>query len=191
VPDHRPRFQRAHRLGGVRTVRFFALLILAAMAACAPQGTSGCDVAVTRELSFLSAATDETITARASGPACDKAVGLYAIHDAEGRPIWAWATPLPRAFGDVFEAADDDAMRDFLARWAQPTVSTTYAAPAWDRLSPGQTTLDRLTYDDIRARDLPMLCHASGTARELCVFWEPVAGGAGLFFERVLEETNE
>lgn len=190
--DHRSSLERAHNDGGVRAVRLLAaLVVLAVLAACAPNRRAECDIAVTRDLSFLSADGNETITARASGPSCDRAVGLYAIHDAEGRPIWAWATPLPRAFGDAFEEADDDAMRDFLARWAQPTVSTTYAAPAWDRLTPGQTTLDRLTYDDIRARDLPMLCHSSGTARELCVFWEPIAGGAGLYFERVLEETDE
>ncbi len=135
--------------------------------------------------------TEEIIVARALGPSCDKAVGLYAIHAEDGQPAWAWAAPLSRAYGDAFAEADEETMRDFLTRWARPNVSRTQAAPAWTDLAPEQTTLDRLTYDDIRARDLPMLCHSTGTARELCVFWEPTAGGAGLYFERDIEETTE
>ncbi len=172
-------------------MRFLAFAIAVALAACAPRGGARCDVTVTRDLSFTSSEATETITARSLGPSCDKAIGLYAIHDAEGHPVWAWTAPLPRAFGDAFVDSDAEHMQDFLTRWAQPRVSTTQAAPEWSALSPGQTTLDRLTYDDIRARDLPMLCHASGTAREVCVFWEPVAGGAGLYFERDIEETAE
>ena len=82
-------------------------------------------------------------------------------------------------------------MEDFLQRWAQPALSTTQTAPEFSTLQPGQTTLDRLTYEDIRARNLPMLCHFSGTAREVCVFWEPAAGGAGHFYDRDAEETEQ
>lgn len=172
-------------------MRIIPLALLAALAACAPREAARCDVTVTQELALASADSRETITARALGPSCDKAVGLYAIHDAEGHPVWAWAAPLPRVFGDAFVDADEEAMRDFLTRWARPNVATTQSAPAWTALTPGQTTLDRLTYQDIRARDLPMLCHSTGTARELCVFWEPAAGGAGLYFERDVEEAGE
>jgi hypothetical protein len=172
-------------------VRALAFVIAAALAACAPRGPlAQCDVAVTQDLALSGSDTHETIVARAIGPSCDKAVGLYAIHDAEGHPAWAWATPLARAYGDAFADADEEDVRAFLTRWARPNVTTTQAAPAWEELAPGQTTLDRLTYDDIRARNLPMLCHSTGTARELCVFWEPAAGGAGLYFERDIEETN-
>jgi hypothetical protein len=167
-------------------------VVCAALAACAPRSPlAQCDVTVTQDLALTAADSQETIVARAIGPSCDKAVGLYAIHDAEGHPAWAWAAPMPLAFGDAFRDADEAAMRDFLTRWAQPTVTTTQSAPTWDALTPGQTTLDRLTYDDIRARNLPMLCHASGTGRELCVFWEPAAGGAGHYFDRDVEETSE
>ncbi|HYD74157.1 MAG TPA: hypothetical protein VEF55_13545 [Candidatus Binatia bacterium] len=173
-------------------MRLLVLCVIAALAACEQRVVSaGCDVSVTQDLALSGTDAQETITARALGPSCDKAVGLYAIHDAEGHPAWAWAAPLPRAFGDAFVEADEDIMRDFLTDWARPHVATTQTAPEWDALTPGQTTLDRLTYDDIRARDLPMLCHASGTGRELCVFWEPAAGGAGHFFDRDVEETGE
>jgi hypothetical protein len=97
---------------------------------------------------------------------------------------------LRHAFGDVFAAEDTEHTQQFLDRWVEPVVETTQAAPAWDDLSAGQTTLDQLTYEDVRARDLPMLCHFSGTARQTCVFWEPAAGGAGHFLDRAVEETN-
>jgi hypothetical protein len=171
-------------------VRIVLLCLIAALAACAPRSAARCDVSVTQDLALSGSESRESVTVRAIGPSCDKAVGLYAIHDAEGHPAWAWAAPLPRAFGDAFVDADEAAMREFLTRWARPQVSTTQSAPEWDALTPGQTTLDRLTYDDIRARNLPMLCHASGTGRELCVFWEPAAGGAGHYFDRDVEETG-
>lgn len=173
----------------VRPVRALLYAFVAALlAACTPQ-QGACDVSVTRDLAFTSAAASERVTVRSFGASCDKAIGLYAIHDVEGFPIWSWSIPLTRAFGEeTFREMTPENMRDFLTRWAQPTISSTQSAPAWDALTPGQTTLDRLTYDDIRARDLPMLCHSTGTARELCVFWEPVAGGAGLYLERNLED---
>ena len=192
MPNYRSGCAHAHHDRGVRPVRFVVLCIIAALAACEQRAaTAQCDISVTRDLALSGTDAHETITARAIGPSCDKAVGLYAIHDAEGHPAWAWAAPLPRAFGDAFVEADEDVMRDFLTEWARPRVSTTQSAPEWDALTPGQTTLDRLTYDDIRGRNLPMLCHSSGTGRELCVFWEPAAGGAGHYFDRDVEETSE
>ena len=170
-------------------MRFIIFVLCAAIAACAPQG-GRCDITVTQDVAFTAPDAQERITTHAFGESCDRAIALYAIHDAEGYPVWSWSTPLARAFGEAFVQSDDDHMRDFLTRWGQPSVSTTQSAPEWERLAPGQTTLGRLTYDDIRARDLPMLCHASGTAREVCVFWEPVAGGAGLYFERDVEEAE-
>lgn len=192
MPDCRSAHQRTHHDRGVRPVRLLLLCVLAALAACEQRAaTAQCDISVTQDLALSGSSAPEIITARAIGPSCDKAVGLYAIHDAEGHPAWAWAAPLPRAFGDAFVEADAEMMREFLTEWARPRVATTQTAPEWDALTPGQTTLDRLTYDDIRARDLPMLCHASGTGRELCVFWEPAAGGAGHYFDRDVEETGE
>lgn len=162
-------------------------MALCAAAACTAPAAR-CDFSVTRDLAFTSAEAHDSVTVSTIGPSCDKAIGLYELRTEDGRPIWAWTAPLPRAFGDVFPAAEPEAMRDFLDRWVRPTLSTTRHAPDWPLLAPGQTTLDRLTYDDIRGRDLPMLCHASGEARETCVFWEPAAGGAGHFFDRDAED---
>lgn len=185
MPDHRSRDRRAIGNRGVRAL-IRALLLSVALAACA-MPSARCDVSVTRDLSFSGADAEETVIARALGPSCDKAIGVYEIRAKDGRPIWAWASPLAHSFGDVFDPGRREEMRDFLERWAQPQLATTQTAPGWRALQPGQTTLDRLTYEDIRARDLPMLCHASGTGRETCIFFEPVAGGAGHFFDRDME----
>jgi hypothetical protein len=171
-------------------VRVLIAALLVALAACAPQAPAGCDLAATHEFSFGSSDTVDAITAQAIGPSCDKAIGLYVVRDAEGFAIWSWSAPLRHAFGDVFAPEDTEHTQQFLDRWVLPVLETTQSAPAWGDLAAGQTTLDQLTYEDVRARDLPMLCHFSGTARQTCVFWEPAAGGAGHFIDRAVEETN-
>lgn len=164
-----------------------ALLIalsVAAGAACAPPPAADCDLSAARTIAFTSEGAEDVVTARTFGDSCAQTIGLYAITTADGHPVWAWAAPLPRAYGAAFDDADAETMRAFLERWTAPALLTTADAPDWPMLAPGQTTLDRLTYDDIRARNLPMLCHSSGTAREACVFWEPAAGGAGHLLDR-------
>lgn len=166
--------------------------VFAALVACTPRhSANACDIVVTREVTFAGSGATETVTARATGAACDKTIALYTIHDAEGRPLWAWTAPMARAFGDAFHTADEEQVRAFVERWAEPRLSTTAEAPPWGALAPGQTTLDQLTYDDLRTRDVPMLCHLSGVALESCVFWEPVAGGAGLLYERLVTAAEE
>lgn len=171
------------------------LLMIAALAAClgacAKQAPEGCEVTVTREIAFTADGAADAVNARSLGGACDQAIGVLAITTADGHPIWAYATPLARSFGDGFAEPGADGMEAFLARWAEAEITSTSQAPNWAQLTPGQTTLDRLTYDDIRARNLPMLCHFSGTGRQLCVFWEPGAGGAGHFLDRDIGEEEQ
>jgi len=163
-----------------------ALALLAC--ACAPHATH-CDMSESRTIAFSAPDARDVVTASATGPTCDKAVGIYTIRDTQGGAIWAWAIPIKQGFGEVTDAKGAH-LHEFLQRWAQPTITRTSKAPDWSLLVPGQTTLDRLTYQDIRARDLPMLCHFSETAKEVCIFWEPAAGAAGLLFERNYEESN-
>lgn len=171
-------------------MRLLVLGAFALLASACSQQQARCDFTHTREIAFSGLGTDR-VTVRSFGASCDKAIGVYEIIDGEGHPVWAWATPLQRAFGDVFTAEAPEHMQTFLEEWSQPVIARTTAAPEWSALVPGETTLDELTYADIRARDLPMLCHFSGTARQTCVFWEPVAGGAGHLFDRDVEETME
>lgn len=173
-------------------MRFAFVLVFAALTACAPrQASNACDIAVTHEVAFAGSGAQEIVTARAIGASCDKTIALYTVHDGEGRPLWAWTAPTAQAFGDDFHAADEERVRAFVERWARPHLTTTAEAPPWDALESGQTTLDQLTYDDLRAREAPMLCHLTGVARETCVFWEPAAGAAGLLYERVAAAAEE
>jgi hypothetical protein len=166
-------------------MRFALVLIALALAACAPHAEiAGCDLSIEREVAFTAPDARDVVTARTLGPSCDRAIGHYAVTSADGHPLWAWTAPMPRAFGDIFQTADAEAMRTFLERWSTPRIETTAAAPAWPLADWAHTTLDRVTYEDIRARDLPMLCHLSGTGVETCVFWEPAAASAGHFLER-------
>jgi len=171
-------------------MRAFVVAALALLASACNQQSARCDFTHTREIAFSSLGADR-VTVRSFGESCDKAIGVYEIIDGEGTPVWAWASPLQRQFGDVFTAEDPEHMQAFLEHWSQPVIARTSGAPDWATLAPGQTTLDELTYADIRARDLPMLCHFSGTARQTCVFWEPAAGGAGHLFDQDVEETVE
>lgn len=172
----------------MRTLLVAALALIAS--SCTQQQAGRCDFTHTRQITFSELGTDR-VTVRSFGASCDKAIGIYEIIDGEGVPVWAWAAPLQRAFGEVFTAGDPEHMQTFLEEWSQPVIARTSGAPEWPALVPGQTTLNELTYADIRARDLPMLCHFSGTARQTCVFWEPVGGGAGHLFDRDVEETVE
>jgi hypothetical protein len=159
-------------------------LALLALAACTPRAASGCNLSYDRDVAFTAADAQDVVTARAFGPSCDKAVGVFTVSSADGHPLWSWTAPMTQAFGDTFVGANADAMRAFLERWSQPTLLRTSAAPAWPLSETARTTLDRLTYEDIRARNLPMLCHSTGTGVEACVFWEPAAAGAGHMYDR-------
>ncbi len=169
-------------------MRIALLLLPLALLACGQERIAGCELTATREISFSSIETDDVITARSFGQACRDAIGLITVTTADGAPAWAWTAPLHRAFGDGFIEGEPETMQAFLERWIETDLSSTSAAPEWSQLQEGRTTLDALTYEDVRARDLPMLCHFAGTARQACVFWEPAAGGAGHFFDREITE---
>lgn len=167
-------------------MRLALLSLLVLLTGCAPFA-GRCDMSAARDIAFTSAGARERIVTRSFGSSCDKAVGVFVIEDQEQRPLWSWSAPLEHAFGNVFPPTDREAMDNFLSRWAAPELATTQAAPEFALLAPGQTTLDRTTYEDLRARNVPMLCHYSGSNRQTCVFWESAAGAAGHFYDRDAE----
>jgi hypothetical protein len=165
--------------------RVLALLCAALAAACAPpQAPDACDLVIEYPISFSAPGAEDRIVARSFGASCEHAVLLYAILAEDGRPAWVWAAPAPRAFGDSFAETDSDYMTAFLERWAAPRLERTAQTPAWPLPEGAATTLDQATYEDLRARDLPMLCHLTSVGMESCVFWEPAAGAADLYYER-------
>lgn len=164
-------------------MRLLVFAALCALAACARQeAIVTCDLSAAREVHFTADDAGDVLSAQTIGPACDKAVGLYTIRTGDGHPVYAWSAPMERAFGGAYQPADE--AQAFLDRWAEAHIVRTSDAPEWPLPETASSTLDRLTYEDIRARDLPMLCHLSAVARESCIFWEPGAALASLYLER-------
>lgn len=123
---------------------------------------------------------------------------MITIASPEGHPLWAWTAPLSPTFGNTFEARPDGPTNQeadaFLARWAALRVVTTQDAPPWPRaarpLEGATSTLDHATYEDVRARALPMACHLSGVAHETCVYYEPGVAAAVLMLDRDIRATE-
>lgn len=184
--DHRSGEQCARRILGARRLRAALLAVtLALLGACAPAPREErCDLLAESQIAFTAPDASDRVTVRTFAPSCGEAIALYAVTTADGEAIWAWSAIVQRTFGEALRGADADEMGAFLQRWSAARVERTSAAPAWPLGGETSTTLDRATYEDIRARDLPMLCHLSSVARETCVFWEPAAGGAGHFYDR-------
>jgi hypothetical protein len=155
------------------------------LAACAP--TERCNL-VAEHAARFSAETPDEVEARALGERCNGAAALLVVRDAEGVPVWAWAAPFYPTFGDSFVPHAEGAgptrkqLEDFLTRWAKVSTARTGAAPAWSEDI--DTRLPQAVYEDVRARDLPMLCHLAAVAREQCVYWEPAAAVATAFYVR-------
>lgn len=191
MPHHRPRDQRTGRFRGARRLIRAAILAVGALAAaCAPRSTEAprCDLVGEAAVNFTAAEAQDRVIVRSFGKNCGESAALYAVTTADGEVIWAWSTIIQRAFGDTMRGADAETMQAFLDRWANARVERAGATPAWPLPASVVTTLDQATYEDIRARDLPLMCHLTSVARETCVFWEPAAGSAGVFFERDAQE---
>lgn len=172
--------------------RFF-LLTLIALAACGPnaQTPQRCDLLAEARIDLTAPGAADRVTARSFGPTCEEAILLYAVTTADGEAIWAWSGVAQRAFGEAMRGGNADTMQSFLDRWVSVQVERASAAPPWPPNGDANVTLERVTYEDIRARGLPMLCYLSGVARETCVFWEPAAGGAGPFYERDAHDAGD
>lgn len=168
--------------------RALLLALAAALAGCARDAPAArCDLESSRAIAFSSAEADDVVEARALGADCGAAVAVYIVRSHEGVPIYAWAAPFHPTFGESFAPRAEGAlsrqeMQAFLDRWAAPASAATAAAPAWhDAIV---TPFDRETYEDVRARNAPMLCFLSSVARETCVYWESGVAAAGVLVER-------
>ena len=172
--------------------RFFTFALVALAAACGPGAPTPprCELVAEARVDLTAPGAADRVTARSFGPTCEEAILLYAVTTADGEAIWAWSGVAQRAFGEAMRGGNTDTMQSFLDRWVSAQVERASAAPPWPLIGDAAVTLERATYEDIRARDLPVLCHLSGVARETCVFWEPAAGGAGHFYERDAQDAG-
>lgn len=153
---------------------------------------SGCDKTATHQVTWSNPTAPDAVTTTASGPTCAQAVVTFVLRNANGDPLWAFASTynamtagdgLPPEGAPPVSDADVDA---FLASWANVTESNSADLPEWRAdaatLSESATTFsydtpfDRETYESMRARSLPMICYAGGVESSHCLIVDPADG---------------
>lgn len=184
------------------TARLAGLLVAGLLVAgCQGEGpakTQGCNVSVDRPISFTAPDAADRVFAQTVGPSCTEAVAVLTIRDPEGAAIWAFAMPFRQGVGAALispDAADlsQEAVAAALNTWIEAAPRPASSVVDWpqgasapegeSRNARWITTLDPLTYRDIRARNLPVYCYVSGPRRSQCVFFEPAAAQAGILYD--------
>jgi hypothetical protein len=175
--------------------RALLLVVVLALSSCGQPRDSavsaeGCARAATHEVSWTNADAPDVITARSEGPTCAQAVVTFVARNAEGDPLWAFASTYydltvggvaPEDAAPVSEAEMDR----FLSGWADVTQMRSSELPTWREgaatLTESATTFayetpfDRETYEMLRARDLPMICYAAAAEATQCLIVDPAS----------------
>ncbi len=172
-----------------------ALLMFAAvtLCACGPQresATTGCARTATHQVTWTNPDAPDSIQARADGPSCLQAVVTFVARNADGDPLWAFASTYydMTAGGAAPEGAAPVSAADmdrFLNAWAQVTQMRSSELPEWRSdaatLTESATTFaydtpfDRETYEVLRARNLPMICYAAAAEATQCLIVDPAS----------------
>jgi len=167
----------------------FALGLAACSQPSAP-APAGCARSATHEVTWSQADAADVITTSSQGPSCSRAVVTFVARNARGDPLWAFAStyydmtaggaPPPGA-----PAVTDAQMDAFLAGWANVTVSTTNTLPEWREgvatLTESATTFaydtpfTRDVYENLRARNLRMICYAAAVEATQCLIIDPAS----------------
>lgn len=178
-------------------MRHFAIAFaLLALGACGERQTSsntaaGCERVATHEVTWTDPNAPDTITARSFGPSCAQVVVLLVARNADGDALWQSSSTYHEMNGggvppiDAAPITDED-MDRFLRSWADVTVTTTNALPAWREgsatigdegaLLSYDTSLDRQGYEALRAQNLRVVCYAVALETSNCLIIDPVLG---------------
>ena len=179
----------------MRSLTLAALaLTLTACAQPPPHEAAGCARSATHEVTWTQAQTADVITTSSDGPSCSQAVVTFVARNANGDPLWAFASTYyemtaggaPPPGAPPVTAAEIDT---FLAGWADVTMSTTNTLPEWREgaatLTESASTfaydtpLARDVYESLRARNLRMLCYAAGVESTQCLIVDPATNAPG------------
>jgi len=151
---------------------------------------TGCARTATHEVTWSSESAPDTITASSQGPTCLQAVVTFVLRNAEGDALWAFSGThydLTAGGNPPEDAPDvtDAQMDEFLAGWANVTLSRTSELPEWRE---GVATLaesvqgfsydtpfEREVYEMMRARNLPTLCYAAAAEASQCLVMDPAS----------------
>ncbi|MEJ0059663.1 MAG: hypothetical protein WDM79_08895 [Terricaulis sp.] len=172
----------------------FGLMALA-LAACGQkpevvaQG-AGCALSAEHALRFSTDTADDVITARADGPTCDQAVVTLVVRNAEGDPLWAFASTyndMVRGGAPVegAEPVSSEAVQTFLTGWADFTTMRSGELPEWredaESLSASvqelsyDTPFGREAYEMLRGRNLATICYAASMESSQCLIIDPMS----------------
>jgi hypothetical protein len=171
----------------------FAFLALA-LGACGDRATTdaaqGCARAATNDVTWSNAGVADTITTRAEGPSCSQAIVTFALRNAEGDALWAFASTYYDLTAGGAPPADAPAvteaqMDEFLTGWANVSEGRSNDLPEWradaETLSASaqtfsyDTPFDRETYEMLRGRNLPMICYAAAVEGTQCLIMDPAS----------------
>ena len=173
-----------------------AMLALAGCGQPAPQQAAGCARSATHDVVWSRAETPDAITTSAQGPTCSQAAVIFIARNADGDPLWAFAsTYYTLTFGGAPpEGAPEvtsEQMDAFLASWANVTRTTTNTLPEWREgvatLSESaqtfsyDTPFNRETYEMLRTQNLPMICYQAAVEGTQCLIIDPPTGEAITF----------
>lgn len=177
------------------------LILAAALALCAcgrsetVSTSSACSRSATHEVTWTNEQAPDIITASAEGPSCAQAVVTLVARNAQGDPLWAFASTYydMTAGGVPPEGAPPVALEEidrFLASWADVTTMRSGELPEWREgvatLAESATTFayetpfDRDVYEMLRARNLPMICYASAVEATQCLIVDPASHAPAL-----------
>ena len=178
-------------------MRYFTLILPLALLACGQQQAAnqgGCALSASHEITWSNPDSPDTVTTRADGPSCKQAAVTLVIRDAQGDPLWAFAsTHYAMTAGDGAIPADasevtETAMTQFLANWADVTMQSSGELPEWregESALRGETfsyhtDFEREAYAMLRGRDLPMACYAGGAETSQCLVIDPLSNAPAL-----------
>lgn len=149
----------------------------------------GCAVSAERTIAFSS--PNDRVVAALDGPRCDALAATLTIRRPDGALVWTYAVRAdwlaPEALGPGASKAAASAAAE---AWSNVTVQRTGQFAAWPQTVPGveptadmRTPFDREGYEEIRARNLPVVCFATGAETIDCLFWDPDAQMAQIIYD--------
>jgi hypothetical protein len=147
----------------------------------------GCARTATHSVIWTNPDAPDTITARSEGPSCKQAVVVLVARDADGEPLWTFASAYYDMTAGGVAPADAPAVSaeqvdGFLQGWANVTVQRSGQLPAWraGAAAPGDgrtltysTPFAREAYEALRQRDLRIICYAASVTATQCLVIDP------------------
>jgi hypothetical protein len=174
----------------MRILSLAAALALSACGQTGPAADAGCARTATHDVTWSNESAPDIITTQSAGPSCAQAVVMFVVRNADGDPLWAFASTYydMRMGGAPPEGAapvPNEEMDEFLAGWANVSLQRSSELPEWregfDTLSASaqtfsyDTPFDRETYEMLRARDLQMICYAAAVEASQCLIIDPAS----------------